>query len=82
MSIRLAHRVSRLRARQTHPQGEFDAAVEPAAERAARTALGDEGAARPEMSRQERVIFTVYVVVAILIVLFLAATGLLWWLGG
>jgi hypothetical protein len=33
------------------------------------------------MNRRERVIFTVYVVMGILIVLFLAATGLLWWLG-
>jgi hypothetical protein len=37
--------------------------------------------ARPEMSRQERVIFTVYVVLGLLIALFLAATGVLWWLG-
>jgi hypothetical protein len=34
------------------------------------------------MNRQERVVFTVYVVLAILVVLFVAATGLLWWLGG
>jgi hypothetical protein len=36
-------------------------------------------AIRPEMNRQERVIFTTYVVLAILVVLFLAASGVLWW---
>jgi hypothetical protein len=34
------------------------------------------------MNRHERVIFTLYVVLGILVVLFLAATGVLWWLGG
>jgi hypothetical protein len=38
--------------------------------------------ARPEMNVQERVTFTAYVVMGILIVLFLAATGVVWWLGG
>jgi hypothetical protein len=82
MSIRAAHRVGRPEAQQTHLQAELDPAVEPAAERAARPGFGDEAAARPELNRQERVIFTVYVVMGILIVLFLAATGLVWWLGG
>ena len=38
--------------------------------------------AKPEMNKQERVTFTAYVVMGILIVLFLAATGAVWWLGG
>ena len=80
MSIRDAHRVGRQQAQQTHPKAQLDAAVEPATERAARPGSADE--ARPEMNRQERVIFTVYVVLGILVVLFLAATGVLWWLGG
>jgi hypothetical protein len=37
--------------------------------------------AKPEMNKQERVTFTAYVVMGILIVLFLAATGVVW-LGG
>jgi hypothetical protein len=35
----------------------------------------------PEMNRQERVIFTVYVVMAVLITAFLVAVGVAWWLG-
>jgi hypothetical protein len=81
MSIRLAHRVGR-QAQQTDPRAPLDAAVEPAAKRAARPGLGEEAAASPQLTRQERVIFTVYWVMGILIVLFLAATGLVWWLGG
>jgi hypothetical protein len=34
----------------------------------------------PEMNRQERVIFTVYVVMGLAAVVFLAVTGVLWWL--
>ena len=82
MSIRDAHRVGRQQAQQTHPKAQLDAAVEPAAERAASPGSAEEAAAGPEMNRQERVIFTVYVVMGILIVLFLAATGVVWWLGG
>jgi hypothetical protein len=37
--------------------------------------------AKPEMNKQERVTFTAYVVMGILIVLFLAAAGVVW-LGG
>jgi hypothetical protein len=37
--------------------------------------------AKPEMNKQEQVTFTAYVVMGILIVLFLVATGLVW-LGG
>jgi hypothetical protein len=81
MCTPVADPVGRLQAQQTHPQAQLDAAVERAAGRAARPDLGDEAAARSEINRQERVIFTVYVVMAILIVLFLAATGLVWWLG-
>lgn len=82
MSIRVAHRVGRLHAQRTHPQGQLDAAVEPAAERAAHPGLVEEAAARPQMNRPERVIFTAYVAMGILIVLFLAATAMVWWLGG
>jgi hypothetical protein len=35
----------------------------------------------PAMDRQERLIFTIYVVMAMLGVLFLATTGLVWLLG-
>lgn len=38
--------------------------------------------AKPEMNKQERVTFTAYVVMGILIVLFLVASGLVWGLGG
>jgi hypothetical protein len=38
--------------------------------------------AKPEMNKQERVTFTAYVVMGILIVLFLVATGVVWSLGG
>jgi hypothetical protein len=38
-------------------------------------------AARPEMNRQERVIFTVYVGMIVMIVAFLAAAGMAAWLG-
>jgi hypothetical protein len=82
MFKRAPPRVARLQAQQAHRQAQLDAAVEPAAERAPRPRAGYDAAAGPEMNRHERVIFTVYVVMGILIVLFLAATGLLWWLGG
>lgn len=64
-----------------HPQAHPDAAAEPAAGRAAHPGLRDEAAARPKMNRQERAIFSAYVVMGILIVLFLAATGVVRWLG-
>lgn len=38
-------------------------------------------AAQPEMSRQERVIFTVYVVMGAMILAFLTATTAVWSLG-
>jgi hypothetical protein len=38
--------------------------------------------ARPEMNRQDYVIFTIYLALAILIVLFLTAVGVAWWLRG
>jgi hypothetical protein len=75
-------RTSKITSSPAHRRAQLDAAVEPAAERAARPGSAEEAAAGPEMNRQERVIFTVYVVIGILIVLFLAATGVLWWLGG
>lgn len=81
MSIRVSHLAGRLRAQRSHRQAGLDVVVEPAAERAARPGVGYDAAARPEMNRKERVIFTVYVVMGILIVAFLAAIGLLWWLG-
>ena len=80
-SKRVAHRVGSPQAQQTHPQAQLDAAVEPAAERAARPGFSDEAASKPGMSRQERAIFTAYVVMGMLIVLFLATTGVLSWLG-
>jgi hypothetical protein len=75
-------RVARLQVRQAPRQGHLDSAVEPVAERAARPGVGYGAGGRPEMNRHERVIFTVYVVLGILVVLFLAATGVIWWLGG
>jgi hypothetical protein len=76
------HPVARHEAQQARRQGHPDAAVRPGPERAVRPGVRDDAAARPGMNRQERVSFTVYVVLAILVVLFLAATGLLWWLAG
>jgi hypothetical protein len=38
--------------------------------------------ARPEMNRQERVNFTIYLALAVLNVLFLTVTGAAWWLRG
>ena len=40
-----------------------------------------EAVPKPEMNRQERVIFTAYVVMAVLIMALLVATGVAWWLG-
>jgi hypothetical protein len=60
-----------------HPE----AAVEPVAEPAGRPGVRTDAAAEPEMNRRERVIFTVYAVLAVLTVLFLAATAAVWWLG-
>jgi hypothetical protein len=55
------------------------------ATRAPRTRLQEritpEAGPKPEMNRQERAIFTTYVVIAVLIVAFLLATGVAWWLG-
>jgi hypothetical protein len=82
VSSRGPHRVRRAQARQAHGPARRAAAVEPAAERSARPGVGRAAGAGPEMNRQERPIFGVYVVLAILVVLFLVATGVLWWLGG
>jgi hypothetical protein len=82
MSIRDPLRVEGPQPQQPHRRGQLDAAARPAAEGHVRPGVGFEPAARPEMNRQECVIFTVYVVLGVLIVLFLAATGVLWWLGG
>jgi hypothetical protein len=82
MFRRVAHRVGRPQAQQTDPRALLDAAVEPAAKRASHPGLGEDAAAGPQMNRQECVSFTVYVAIGILIVLFLAATGMVWWLGG
>jgi hypothetical protein len=73
MYRRVPPRVARLQARQAQP---LDAAVEPAAP----PSLGHDARAAPQMNRQERVIFTVYVVMGSQIVLFLAGTGMAWWL--
>jgi hypothetical protein len=82
MFKRVPHPVARPQAQRAQRQGHPDAAVKPVPERVARPGVRSDAAARPGMNRQERVIFTVYVVLAVLVVLFLAATGLLWWLGG
>jgi hypothetical protein len=39
-----------------------------------------EAVPKPEMNRQERVILTAYVVMAVLIAAFLVAAGVAWWL--
>jgi hypothetical protein len=65
----------------TDPRPQRDAAVDAAVERAAPPGLGDKAVTRPEMNRQERVIFNVYIAIGTLIVLFLAATGVVRWLG-
>ena len=62
-------------------QAQRDAAVDAAVERASPPCPGDKAEGRPDMNRQERVIFTVYIAMGTLIVLFLAATGVVWWLG-
>jgi hypothetical protein len=54
MSRRVAHRVGRPQAQQTDPRARLDAAVEPAAKRAAHPGLGEDAAARPEMNRHTR----------------------------
>jgi hypothetical protein len=55
------------------------------ATRASRTPVQEritaEAVPKPEMNRQERVIFTAYVVMAVLIMALLVATGVAWWLG-
>ena len=81
MSERVSHRVGPLQGRHPQRQAQVDSAAELAAGRADRPSLRHD-AAGPDLNRQERVSFTVYVVLGILIVLFLAATGVLWWLGG
>jgi hypothetical protein len=40
-----------------------------------------EAVPKPEMNRQERVIFAAYVVMAVVMAAFLVATGVAWWLG-
>jgi hypothetical protein len=58
--------------------------AEHAATRASRTPvhkrITPEAVPKPEMNRQERVIFTAYVVMAILVAAFLVAAGVAWWL--
>ena len=82
MSERVSHRVGPLQGRHPQRQAQVDSAAELAAGRAARPSRWHDAGAGPDLNRQERVSFTVYVVLGILIVLFLAATGVLWWLGG
>jgi hypothetical protein len=81
MSRRGPRQVRRPQAKPAHGPAQLAATVEPTAKRAARPGLGHDTGARPPMNRQERLISTVYVVLAILVVLFLAAIGVLWWLG-
>jgi hypothetical protein len=46
-----------------------------------RERITPEARPKPEMNRQERVIFTFYVVMAVLITAFLVTVGVAWWLG-
>jgi hypothetical protein len=57
------------------------AAVPVAPSRPAPAKLQKPAAARPEMNRQERVIFTGYVVMIVMTVAFLAVAGMAAWLG-
>jgi hypothetical protein len=54
MSRRVAQRVVRPQAQQTHRQAQLDAAAEPAAERAGRPGAAEEAAAGPEINWQTR----------------------------
>jgi hypothetical protein len=58
-----------------------DIALPLAVERAPSLVIEDDAPPAPEMNRQERVVFTVYVVMGAMIVAFLAATSLVWLLG-
>lgn len=80
MFQRVPHRVARVHTPQAQRQRHLDAAG--LAERAPRPRVGYDACGRPEMNEHERVTFTVYVVLGILVVLFLTATGVMWWLGG
>jgi hypothetical protein len=66
--------------RQPRPQAQFETADGRVAEPAGCSGVSSGAAPRPNMNRQERVIFRVYVALLVLSVLFLAATGVLWWL--
>ena len=43
--------------------------------------IAPEALPKPEMNRQERLIFSVYVAMAVLITAFLMVTVVAWWLG-
>jgi hypothetical protein len=60
----------------------METAHQPTLERAIRPPRPLSPAIRPEINRQERVIFTTYVLLAILVGLFLAVSGVMWWLAG
>jgi hypothetical protein len=60
----------------------METAHQPTLERAIRPPPPLSPAIRPEINRQERVIFTTYVLLAILVGLFLAVSGVMWWLAG
>ena len=68
-------------AQQARKDGHLDNARDLAAEHATRPLSRDAAAPRPEMNRQERVSFIAYVVMGVLVAAFLAAIGVLWWLG-
>jgi hypothetical protein len=53
----------------------------PASRTRVQVRITPEAVPKPEMNRQERVIFATYVVMAVLTIAFLVATGVAWWLG-
>jgi hypothetical protein len=79
MSASFPHRIGRHHARHAYRRALLDAAAQ-AADRAAHAREEYHGLSRPKMNRQERVIFTLYVAMGVLIAAFLVATGVVWWL--
>jgi hypothetical protein len=74
MTERVSNRFARPQARQTQAHA--------AVERAARPGAGRDAGTGPELNRRDRVIVTLYVALAVLVVLFVAATAVAWGLGG
>ena len=57
-----------------------ESAATPASLTPVQARIMPEAVPMPEMNRQERVIFTAYVGMAVLIAAFLVAAGVAWWL--